>query len=198
MGLYKPGFVRQNVTNCSPQLIWGLLPALGFPLLIAATNLPDLTERMEKLGTTHFAADSPYWAQILSSCPNHTVCSPCPTAQGSLLQPCSGMCWVHPLPRAPMHTTPPISFLSLWRAWMFTRAVKIRRLFLFSLLAGLAQAAVSSRKNSGKWAPPKGLSSALSQKGRRDSQGFHHAWASRCAPPPGESAGYSAKSLSSQ
>lgn len=178
--------------------------------------MPDLTERLG--GIRNHALCS--WFPMLStnpaqkpapsrfplhstsswpSCPNPTVCPPYPTARCSLLQPSRGMCWMHPLSRAPMHTTPPILSFSSWGSRLLTRAVKNQEIFfLFFSLQGWPRPAVPSRKSSGKWAPPKGLSSALSQKGRRDSQGFRHAWASRCSPPPGESVGYSAKSRSSQ
>lgn len=146
--------------------------------------MPDLTERMEKLGIKHFA-DSLCWAQILPSCPNHRVCPPCPTAPCSHLQPSSGMCWVHPLCCAPMHTTPPINFLACEEP--INLSCEIISAFSPCRLA------VSSRKSSGKWAPPKGLSSALSQKGKRDTE-----ISSRCAPPPGETVGYSAKSRNHQ
>lgn len=103
--------------------------------------MPDLTERLggirnhtlcswfPMLSTNPAQKPAPSRFPLHStsswpSCPNPTVCPPYPTARCSRLQPSRGMCWMHPLSHAPMHTTPPILSFSLWGSRLLTRAVK--------------------------------------------------------------------------
>lgn len=142
MGLYKPGFVRQNVTNCSPQLMWGLLLAQIFLPLIPATALQHARSHRKDGGIQSHTLCS--WFPMVSTNPallsqsqslpslSHSPVQPSPAIQWNVLGASPGLC-------SHAYSTSNLIF-SLWRAWLLTWAVKIRRLFLLSLLAGLAQA----------------------------------------------------------